>query len=65
MARPKTKTASESVAAYVKKTYNRIETKVPKEVAAEFREKCKAEGTNPNRIINEWIRGYIASSDSQ
>ena len=60
MARPKTKTASESVSAYIKKTYDRIDVKVHKQVAVEFKEKCKAAGTNPNRIINEWIRGYIA-----
>ena len=60
MARPKTKTAAESTAEYIKKTYARIETLVPKDVAALFKAKCKAEGTNPNRIINGWIRAYIA-----
>ena len=61
MARPKTKTVSESVTAYIKKTYDRVEAKVPKDIAAEFKAKCEAEGTNPNRIINEWIRDYIAN----
>jgi len=59
MARPKTKTAAQSVSEYIKKTYKRIEVKVPKEMAETFRETCVANDTNPNRIINEWIKAYI------
>ena len=60
MARPKTKTKSESVAAYIKKTYHRYEIKVLKDTAYDFRKKCVSEGTNPNRIVNEWIKSYIS-----
>jgi hypothetical protein len=44
----------------VKKTYDRIEVKVPKKTAALFRDACSAAGTNPNRIINQWIQEYTA-----
>lgn len=59
MARPKTKTASESVAAYIKKAYDRIEVKVPKPYGESFKERCKANGTNPNKLLNEWITEYL------
>ena len=63
MAKPKTKTAAESVAEYIRKTYHRFEVKVPKATAQEFRETCAAKGTNPNRIINEWIAEYLKATD--
>ena len=61
MARLKTKSASDSVSAYIKKTYDRIEVKVPKETAALFRASCDAEGTNPNRLINQWIAQHLSA----
>ena len=61
MARPKTKTTSESVSAYIKKTYHRIEVKVPKAKSEAFRKKCESDGTNPNRLINKWIAEYLIS----
>ena len=64
MAKPKTKTTADSVTAYIKKTYDRIETKVPKDTSAAFKDKCRNEGTNPNRIINEWILQYIGTNMS-
>ena len=62
MPRPKTKTTSEIVSTYIKKTYHRFDIKVHKELAAEFREACVAAGTNPNRIINEWVADFVAKS---
>ena len=59
MARPKTKTKAQSVGDYIRKTYKRIETQVPKAKAAIFIETCKANNTNPNRLINQWIDEYI------
>ena len=61
MARPKTKTTAESINTYIRNTYARISLNVPKDIATKFREKCETEGTNPNRIINEWIAAYVAS----
>ena len=63
MARPKTKTTSQIVADYAKKTYDRFDIKVKKDKAAVFKAKCAADGTNPNRLINEWIQNYIAPSE--
>ena len=63
MARPKTKTAAQSVSEYIKKTYHRFDVKVPKEQAAQFRAACEKNGTNPNRIINEWIVEYIGRAE--
>ena len=62
MARPKTKTSAQSVTAYIKKTYDRIEAKVDKETSAKFKALCDKRGTNPNRLINEWIRQFIEKS---
>jgi len=59
MAREKTKTAAQSVSDYIKKTYDRIEVKVDKETSAKFKELCGKHETNPNRLINEWIRQYL------
>ena len=59
MPRQKTKTASQSVTDYIKKTYARVEVKVPKDIAADFKTACAGNGTNPNRLINEWIVAYL------
>ena len=61
MPKPKTKTHSESVTAYIKKTYHTFTPRVPKQIAADFKAKCEANGTKPNRIINEWIKNYVKS----
>lgn len=60
MARPKTKTTSEVVSAYIKRAYDRIEVKVPKPDGTRFKELCAKNGTNPNRLINEWIAQYLS-----
>jgi len=59
MPRPKTKTASESVTAYIKKAYDRIEVKVPKPNGERFKKLCADRGTNPNKLLNEWIQAYL------
>ena len=64
MARPKKKTASESVTAYIKKAYDRIEVKVPKPYGEQFKQICADRGTNPNRLLNEWILDYLSTSRS-
>ena len=63
MARPKTKTTAQSVSDYIKKTYDRIEVKVDKDTSSKFKELCGKRETNPNRIINEWIKQYIDNGD--
>ena len=65
MARQKTKTTAEVVSAYIKRAYDRIEVKVTKDRAAEFKAKCQAEGTNPNKIINAWIADYISTQGAE
>lgn len=62
MARPKTKTTSESVTTYIKKAYDRIEVKVPKPHGEEFKTLCSRNGTNPNKLLNEWIAEYLAQN---
>lgn len=62
MPRPKKKTASESVAAYIKKAYDRIEVKVPKPNGEKFKALCAKQGTNPNRLLNEWIESYLVEN---
>lgn len=59
MARPKTKTAAESVTAYIKKAYDRIEVKVPKPYGEMFKRCCKENDTNPNKLLNEFILQYV------
>ena len=59
MPKPKTKTNAEIVSSHIKKTYKRIEILVRKETAETFKVKCKANGTNANKLINEWIKNYI------
>jgi hypothetical protein len=60
MARPKTKTATQSKNEYARRVYHRPTIQVPKEVFAQFKERCDQSGTNPNRLINEWIQRYIS-----
>lgn len=59
MAKPKTKTAAESVTTYIKKAYDRIEVKVPKPNGETFKALCAEKGTNPNRLLNEWISEFL------
>ena len=63
MPKKKTKTAAESVTAYIKKAYDRIEVKVPKPDGERFKELCRKNGTNPNRLLNEWIREYLKEAE--
>lgn len=65
MPRPKKKTASESVMAYIKKAYDRIEVKVPKPDGERFKMVCAKHGTNPNRLLNEWIHRYLEQHTSE
>lgn len=59
MARPKIKSHAESVATYIKKTYDRIEVKVPKPYGEMFKQRCKENDTNPNKLLNEFIMQYL------
>ena len=64
MARPKKKTAAESVTAYIKKAYDRIEVKVPKPYGEQFKQRGAEHDTNPNRLLNEWILDYLSKNNS-
>jgi len=53
MARPKTKTAHDSIYAYEKENYARVVLLVPKEAKDQIRALADAEGVSMNRYIVE------------
>ena len=59
-AKRKTKTSTEVKSRYNHKTYDVISVRVPKELAAAFREKCDAEGAVQAQIIKKAIEEFIA-----
>lgn len=59
-AKRKTKTSTEVKSRYNQKTYDVISVRVPKELAAAFREKCDAEGAVQAQIIKKAIEEFIA-----
>ena len=65
MARPKKKTAAESVTAYIKKAYDRIEVKVPKPYGEQFKQRCAEHDTNPNRLRKEWSFDFLHDDPSK
>ncbi|MFR5887283.1 MAG: ribbon-helix-helix protein, CopG family [Oscillospiraceae bacterium] len=57
--RRKTKTSTEVKSRYNQKTYDVISIRVPKELAAAFREKCDAEGAVQAQIIKKAIEEFL------
>ena len=56
----KTKTSSAVKQRYNEKVYDNVSARVPKELAAAFKEKCAAEGISQARIIKKAIEDFIA-----
>lgn len=57
--RRRTKTSTEVKSRYNQKTYDVISIRVPKELAAAFREKCDAEGAVQAQIIKKAIEEFL------
>ena len=57
--RRKTKTSTEVKSRYNQKTYDVISIRVPKELAAAFREKCDVEGAVQAQIIKKAIEEFL------
>lgn len=56
----KTKTSSAVKQRYNEKVYDNVSARVPKELAAAFKEKCAAEGISQAQIIKKAIEDFIA-----
>ena len=56
----KTKTSTAVKQRYIDKTYDIISGRVPKELAAAFREKCTAEGIPQAQIIKKAIEDFLS-----
>jgi predicted DNA binding CopG/RHH family protein len=56
----KTKTSSAVKRRYNEKVYDNVSARVPKELAAAFKEKCAAEGISQAQIIKKAIEDFIA-----
>ncbi len=55
----KTKTSTEVKQRYLNKTYDNISVRVPKEMAAAFKEKCAADGISQAQIIKKAIEDFL------
>lgn len=55
----KSKTSSEAKTRYNQKTYDVIAIRVPKEMAAEFKAKCIAEGIPQAQIVKQAIEDFL------
>lgn len=55
----KTKTSSAVKQRYNAKTYTMIAANIPKEIAAEFKAKCAAEGVSQAQIIKKAIEEFL------
>ena len=56
----KTRTSSAVKQKYNSKTYDVISIRIPKEMAAAFKEKCASEGDSQAGIIKAAIEKYLA-----
>ncbi len=56
----KTKTSTAVKTRYNEKVYDIISARVPKDLAADFREKCAAEGIPQAQIIKKAIEDFLS-----
>ncbi len=56
----KTHTSSEVKARYNAKVYSNLSLKLPKELVANFKEKCSEEGVSQASVIKKAIEEYLA-----
>lgn len=59
MAERKSKTSTEAKARYNSKAYDVISVRVPKEMAAAFKQKCSETGTPQARIVKSAIASFL------
>ena len=59
-AKRKTKTSTAVKTRYNEKVYDNISARVPKELAAAFKEPCAAEGIPQAQIINKAIEDFLS-----
>lgn len=63
MAERKSKTSTEAKARYNSKTYDVISVRVPKEMAAAFKQKCYETGTPQAQIIKNAIADFLNTEE--
>lgn len=56
----KTTTSTEVKNRYLKKAYDQIIIRVPKDNASAFKEKCKAEGISQAEILKDAINEFLS-----
>lgn len=56
----KTTTSTEVKNRYLKKAYDQIIIRVPKDTASAFKEKCKAEGISQAEILKDAINEFLS-----
>ena len=58
--RTKAKTSTAAKRRYNEKTYTMLAAQLPKELVAEFKEKCKRQGVSQASIIKVAVENYLA-----
>ncbi len=61
----KTKTSTEVKSRYNNKTYDTISVRVPKELAAAFKEKCAETGAVQAQILKKAINDFLQENGSK
>ena len=61
----KTYTSSAVKARYNAKVYSHIGVQLPKELVAEFRAKCAAEGVSQAQVFKKAIEAFLAEGQSE
>ncbi len=64
MAERKSKTSTEVKARYNSKTYDVISIRIPKEMAAAFKQKCSETGISQAQIVKSAIAAFLDASDN-
>ena len=55
----KRKIYPEVIAKYQKKAYDMISIRIPKEMAAQFKEKCAERGVSQAQVVKEAIKAFL------
>lgn len=64
MAERKSRTSTEVKTRYNNKTYDVISVRVPKEMAAAFKQKCSETGIPQAQIVKNAIAGFLGMSSN-
>ncbi len=60
----KTKTSSAVKRRYNQKTYSAVTAMLPKDLVAEFKQKCLDKGISQSSIVKKAIEDFLKSTDS-